>query len=251
AAMPIRFPRRVSARSRVRSFGRPCTRRRCPCTADSPGRLSVLRWTGLAVCAPWANAARAAVGALSPYAVAWRRRLLKIGAGFGDGRFLSARATETAGKFPSGTRIARRTPVARLRGGDAPAKAVVGVRAKERLDLVRGHRHADVVALDLIAAELLQEMHLLVVLDALGDHFQAEGVRERDDHRDDVARIAGVAHAHDEAAVDLQDVDRQARQVAERAVAGAEVVHRHLDAGAAQRLQLARAFLDVVNQHAF
>src|SRR5205085_12345020 len=106
------------------------------------------------------------------------------------------------------------------------------------------------VALDLVTAKLLQQMHLRVVLDALGDDFQAERVGERNDHGDDIARITGIAHAYDEAAVDLEDIDRQPRQVAERAITRAEIVHRDFDAGAAQRLQLARARLDVVDENA-
>ena len=107
------------------------------------------------------------------------------------------------------------------------------IRPEHGFDLLRAHRRAHEVALDLVAAELLQQVHLLVVLHAFGDHLESEGVGERDDHRDDVAWITGIAHAHDEAAIYLQRVDRKAREVAERAVTGAEIIHRHFDAGAA------------------
>jgi len=53
---------------------------------------------------------------------------------------------------------------------------------------------------------------LLVVLYAFGYYFEPQGMRERHDHRHDVARVAGIAHAHHEAAVDLEDVDREARE---------------------------------------
>src|SRR3546814_1520122 len=63
-------------------------------------------------------------------------------------------------------------------------------------------------------------------LDPLGDQADAERARQRGDRLDDrrVLRAGGdVAH---EALVDLQAVDRKALEVAERRIAGAEVVDR-------------------------
>src|SRR5205823_15082405 len=48
--------------------------------------------------------------------------------------------------------------------GDAVAQRPAGVGTQEPLDLRRRHRSAHVVALDLVAAELLQEVHLLGLL---------------------------------------------------------------------------------------
>ena len=69
-------------------------------------------------------------------------------------------------------------------------------------------------------------------LDAFGDRLQAERVGEAHDGGDDgaVVRVAASVEAVDEGAVDLQQVDREAPQVAERRVAGAEVVDRELHA---------------------
>src|SRR5688572_33309659 len=114
----------------------------------------------------------------------------------------------------------------RFRGGDffrlslrrvEPAlPGLVVLRRKHLVHVLGRHRATDEEALDLVAAELAQQPHLLIVFDALGHDAQAERVRERDDHRHDVAWIAGVAHAHDEAAIDLQGVDGKAREVGER-----------------------------------
>src|SRR6266508_3037885 len=73
---------------------------------------------------------------------------------------------------------------------------------------------SEVVALERVAAELLEAALGLLVLDALGDDLQAEGVADVDGGPDD-GRVAGVlAHLLDERLVDLEDVDRQPLQVA-------------------------------------
>jgi stage V sporulation protein SpoVS len=60
-----------------------------------------------------------------------------------------------------------------------------------------------------------------------------------------------VQHRADEGAVDLQLVDRQAREIAEGRVSGAEVVDRDLQAMLAKRGELGDTGLDVVHQDAF
>src|SRR3954468_4662930 len=62
-----------------------------------------------------------------------------------------------------------------LRRGDAPTQARVGVRAQHLRNLRRGQRRARVEALDLVAAELLQEPYLGVLLHAFGDDLEAQG----------------------------------------------------------------------------
>ena len=61
------------------------------------------------------------------------------------------------------------------------------------------------------------------------------------DHLHDRARVLAQQHLVDEGAVDLQRVEREAAQVGQRRVAGAEVVQRHAHAQVAQRVQLRRA----------
>ena len=83
-------------------------------------------------------------------------------------------------------------------------------------------------------------------LGALGGRVHAEALGERDDGADDrgvaAARHGGAAH---EALVDLDLVERRLLQIAERRIAGAEIVEREADA---ERLQLGE---HVVGRFAF
>ena len=86
---------------------------------------------------------------------------------------------------------------------------------------------------------------------ALGDHLQLHGVRQRDHGADDggVVGIGGqVAHKR---AVYFQGVDREALQVAQAGVAGAEVVDRQADAHVGQFLQGGGGAGRVRHDHAF
>ncbi len=94
--------------------------------------------------------------------------------------------------------------------------------------LLGRHRGGDQPALDRVAAQVAQPLPGLVVLDALGDHQQAERVREVDGAADDL-RVLGVdGEPGHEGPVDLQLADGQPPQVDQRGVAGAEVVEGHL-----------------------
>src|SRR5438552_226021 len=83
-----------------------------------------------------------------------------------------------------------------------PAPAVPG------LARVLG-RTAEQVALHEVAVAALQEVELCLGLHALGDHLHAQRMRERDDGRDDRHLVVVAGHLGDEAAVDLQVVDRE------------------------------------------
>src|SRR5208282_4028115 len=54
-----------------------------------------------------------------------------------------------------------------------------------------------------------------------------------------------------ERAVDLERVDRQAREAAQGGIAGAKIVDRELHAVSAQLIELLHARFDIVHQHAF
>src|SRR6476620_1833965 len=85
-------------------------------------------------------------------------------------------------------------------------------------------------ALCAVAAKPVHDSLLGVTLDALGDELEAECLAEPDDsfqHRE--VFWPGVDLCS-EPPVDLHDVDRQALEVGERCVPGAEVVERQLDA---------------------
>ena len=81
-------------------------------------------------------------------------------------------------------------------------------------------------ALELIAVVIAQESELLLGLDALGDDDELQAPSHRDDgHRDGGVVLVGGEVAH-EGLVQLDPVDREALEVVERRIAGAEVVHR-------------------------
>src|SRR5829696_2445614 len=85
-------------------------------------------------------------------------------------------------------------------------------------------RPGEPVALALLAAEGDQVGRLLGLLDALGHGVELEGVAELHDGVGQGGVLPTPADPVDERLVDLEDVDREAAQVAERRVAGAEVV---------------------------
>ena len=81
-------------------------------------------------------------------------------------------------------------------------------------------------------------MELAARLDPLGDRDQAERVGEADEVGGDRRVLGVVLDALDERAVDLDHVDREAAQLAERREAGAEVVDRDPHAEVVQLLEL-------------
>ena len=92
----------------------------------------------------------------------------------------------------------------------------------------------------LSAWRLLQPSQLLElrhVFDALGHYAQTQRTGQTHYGSDDLAVIAPIVHASDEAAVYLQLVQGQLAQVGKRREAGAEVVQRHLHAQLPQRMQ--------------
>src|SRR5688572_2045261 len=86
------------------------------------------------------------------------------------------------------------------------------------------------VALGIIDAETAQYLDDLRVLGPLRNRLLAGQVPDLVDRADHLAVDRVVQHALDEAAVDLEEIDREMLQVAERREAGAEVVERELAA---------------------
>src|SRR4026207_1015240 len=71
-----------------------------------------------------------------------------------------------------------------------------------------------------------------------------------DDRRSDGRVIRVDGDLPDERPVDLQRVQREVLEIAERRVAGSEIVHREMEAHCPQRVQGLGAFLVVVDQYA-
>jgi hypothetical protein len=89
---------------------------------------------------------------------------------------------------------------------------------------VRLHRPPEQVALAIAAAQPAQAVQLLFGLDAFGHHDLAQAAAEQHDRAHHGLFGVAAVQARHEAAVDLQAVQRQRRQVRQRRIAGAEVV---------------------------
>jgi len=93
---------------------------------------------------------------------------------------------------------------------------------------------SEVVALPAVHAEGAEGGSLFKGFDPFGGDQQPEIVGEDDDGADDRQVRAGPADAGNKGSVDLDRVDGDVAQVAERGVAGAEVVDRQADTEGAQ-----------------
>ena len=98
--------------------------------------------------------------------------------------------------------------------------------AQQLRELLGRHRGAQIEPLRRVATDALEERELRLVLDALGDDAEPQDPRHRDDGFDDRSRRVVGQHLRDERAVDLDRVDREALQIAQRRVASAEIVER-------------------------
>ncbi len=89
----------------------------------------------------------------------------------------------------------------------------------------------------MIATALAEEAVLLAGLHTLGHHFEPQGMRHQNDglHDCGIVRIAG--EVADERPIDLELADRQALELAERGMAGTEIVHRDLHSEAFAHLR--------------
>src|SRR5690606_21503772 len=122
-------------------------------------------------------------------------------------------------------RLARRARGARAAGdGFRPPGETLGHRLGAERPLVD-------VALHMAAAVQADEVELVERLDAFRGGVHAERLREAGDRGDDRAvATASLGRAADEALVDLDLVERRLLQIAERRIAGAEVVEREAHA---------------------
>ena len=126
-----------------------------------------------------------------------------------------------------------------------------GAPAGEHLhDLSNGDRTGEEVALPEGAAHLAEAVSLRRLLDPLGDRLQVERAGEADDRLHEPCLAWVVDDVVDELLGDLQLVDREPLQVAERREPGAEVVDRDAHAHGAELCQLGRHALDVFHQGA-
>ena len=101
-----------------------------------------------------------------------------------------------------------------------------------------------------MATVLLQCPELLLAFHSFGRHRQPHRFAQVDDGLDHGAVAAsGVVQPADEAFVDLDAVERVGAQVAQRRVAGAEVVHVQANAQLFERQHCAQCAFDVIEHH--
>src|SRR5882762_7898393 len=125
-----------------------------------------------------------------------------------------------------------------------------GVSRHQRRGRVDVERVGKQESLHESAAEPVQSGRLGGRLHALGHHLHAQVAPEQEDRLDDAAVLLVRAHRPDEARIDLEQVDGQPVQVAERAVPGAEVVDAQLQPELPQAGQAPRRGGGVLDQHA-
>src|SRR5947208_7056667 len=89
------------------------------------------------------------------------------------------------------------------------------------------------------------------LLDTLGSGLDVERSRKLGDRPDDRARAFAGDQILDEAAIDLELVEREALQVAERRITRAEIVQRDAHAERAQRVKQAKRGLAALEKDGF
>jgi hypothetical protein len=104
-------------------------------------------------------------------------------------------------------------------------------------ELRRLERWAVEVALALLAAHRHEQPRLLGLFDALRDECQVECLAHGDDRLGDGRVVAVGGDAAAERLVDLELVDRQALEIAQGRLAGAEIIDGELDAHLAELAQ--------------
>src|SRR6266851_8259716 len=133
----------------------------------------------------------------------------------------SSSITASARGFTPGTkarkllRADRRETVPRtprfLRSGGGADRGV-----EQRADRFRAHRAIEVEALRELAFQRDEFLCLAFGLDALGDDVDPVGLRELDQHAHDRRAAEAAVGALDERAIDLERVERELVQVAQR-----------------------------------
>src|SRR5207244_5026853 len=101
--------------------------------------------------------------------------------------------------------------------------AVLAAAADQSGVLSDRQRLADEIALHRVATLFREEAELLLRLDPLGDDRHFEAVTEVDDSANDCRGLRVAPEIHDKGAVDLDLVERERLQIAQRGIAGTEI----------------------------
>ena len=122
-----------------------------------------------------------------------------------------------------GSNLAR---LARVTHQRSAAATVAGFVARPGEERVLIHRLGDGIALDDVAADHAQDIRLVVLFDPLGDRFAAQAVDQADHRLRDQPSLAARGDMFDQAAVELDAVDRQLAKARQAGMAGAVIVNR-------------------------
>nr|GEU28461.1 hypothetical protein [Tanacetum cinerariifolium] len=114
----------------------------------------------------------------------------------------------------------------------------------------RRDRPRDMVALQVVAAHFFKDGGLAGRFHAFGHQFQPQRVAHGDDGVHQAVAALAVLDIHDKRAVDLERVQVELGEVAERGITGAEVVQRHAHAQRPQAVEHGVYLAAVVDQHA-
>src|SRR5215217_2411047 len=88
-------------------------------------------------------------------------------------------------------------------------------------------------------------------LDPLGGRFDAQRMSKLGDCADDRARALTSQQILDEAPIDLQLVEREALQITERRIAGAEIIERDAHAERPERVEQSKRRLTALEEDRF
>src|SRR5215510_12325732 len=122
---------------------------------------------------------------------------------------------------------------------------------KQVLDQIDGLGPAVVIALHLHAALVAETPQLLLGLDPLGACGDPQRLAETGHGAHDRRRIGILLQVLHEGAVDLDLVEGEAAKIAQRRVAGTEVVHRDANSQRLELLQSRQVLFDVAQQQRF
>src|ERR1043166_3230419 len=116
-----------------------------------------------------------------------------------------------------------------------PKERFAEIRAE--IECRRRHRPVEQEALHLRASGRAQQLELLGRLDALSGGVELERAAEPGDGAGDCGAVGPAGELSHEGLVDLDLVERKHAQVAERRVAGAEIVEHDVDAARLELMQ--------------
>jgi hypothetical protein len=133
----------------------------------------------------------------------------------------------------------------------APRLPHPALRLQQADDLGMRPRAAEQKALALVAAFGAQAAQFGFGLDAFGGDGDAETLAEADDRADDRLGVGVGAEIAHEGLVDLDLVEREAAQIAQARIAGAEIIHRDPHPERAQRMQRGLYLAALLQQQGF